>query len=58
VKNKRYCYRNGVILTNNCDPLLKGQVVEIVNETVDSYMVRVCCNSPVYTLNKKDVLVN
>jgi len=38
--------------------LLKGQVVEIIDESESQYKVRVNINSPVFILNKKDVLVN
>jgi len=58
VKNKRFCYRQGVIMTDAHPVLLKGQVVEIIDESESQYKVRVNINSPVFILNKKDVLVN
>jgi hypothetical protein len=58
VKNKRFCYRQGVILTETHATLLKGQVVQIIEEDGSDYLVRVNINSPVFVLNKQDVLVN
>lgn len=58
MKNKRFCYRQGVIMTDAHPVLLKGQVVEIIDESESQYKVRVNINSPVFILNKKDVLVN
>ena len=58
MKNKRFCYRHGVILTKAHPILLEGQVVEIIDESESSYRVRINLNSPVYILNKKDILVN
>lgn len=58
MKNKRFCYRQGVILTEAHPILLKGQVVEIIEEAGPHYVVRVNINSPVFILNRQDVLVN
>jgi hypothetical protein len=58
VKNKRFCYRQGVLLTEAHPVLLNGQVVEIIDENEFQYRVRVNINSPVFVLNKKDILVN
>lgn len=58
MKNKRFCYRQGVLLTEAHPVLLNGQVVEIIDENEFQYRVRVNINSPVFVLNKKDILVN
>lgn len=58
MKNKRFCYRQGVVLAEAHPILLKGQVVEIIDECDSHYRVRVNINSPVFILNRQDILLN
>jgi hypothetical protein len=58
VKNKRFCYRNGVVLINTRPNLLQGQVVEVIDENDTSFKVRISINGIVYIVDKKDILVN
>jgi hypothetical protein len=58
VKNKRFCYRNGVVLIDTHPHLLLGQVVEIIDESDNAFKVRVCHNSVVFVVNKENILVN
>jgi hypothetical protein len=58
VKNRRFCYRQGVVLADAHPILLKGQVVEIIDESESFYRVRVNITSQVFNLLKKDILVN
>ena len=58
MKNKRFCYRNGVVLIDTHSNLLQGQVVEVIDENDSSFKVRISVNGVVYIVDKKDILVN
>ena len=55
---KRYPYRNGIVKTDNHPNLLKGQVIEILEDCGDFYRVRVFVNAKNEEIKKEDVLVN
>ena len=58
MKNKRYCYRNGVVLIDTHPSLLQGQVVQVIGEFENSYSVRVNANAQVVCVVTKDILIN
>jgi hypothetical protein len=51
-------YRNGIVKTDTHPVLLKGQVVEIIEDCEDYYKVRVFINAKREEIKKEDVLVN
>jgi hypothetical protein len=56
---KRRCpYRNGIVKTDSHPTLLKGQVIEILEDCGDIYKVRIFLNGKKEEIKKEDVLVN
>lgn len=55
---KRYPYKNGIIKTDTHPTLLKGQVIEILEDCGDFYKVRIFLNGKHEEIKKEDVLVN
>jgi hypothetical protein len=55
---RRYPYRNGIVKTDNHPNLLKGQVIEIIEDCGDFYKVRVFINAQKEEIKKEDVLIN
>ena len=55
---KKFPYKNGIVITDEHPNLLRGQVVEVIEDLGDIYNVRVFISGKPTTINKKDVLVN
>jgi hypothetical protein len=55
---RRYPYRNGIVKTDNHPTLLRGQVIEILEDCGDFYRVRVFINAQEEEIKKEDVLIN
>jgi hypothetical protein len=55
---RKFPYKNGVVTTDTHPTLLRGQVVEIVDDLGEVYKVRVFMSGNPTTINKKDILVN
>jgi len=57
-QRRRYSYKTGIITTEEHPSLLKGQVVEIMGEDGEDYLVRVYITGQPSKIEKKFVLVN
>lgn len=55
---RKFAYRQAVVKTNKHPHLNKGQIVEIVGETVSEYKIRINETGVIFTLEKKDLIVN
>jgi hypothetical protein len=55
---RRHPYKNGIVKTDNHPSLLKGQVIEILEDCGEFYRVRVFINGKNEEIKKEDVLVN
>lgn len=55
---RKFAYKQAIIQTNKHPHLNKGQIVEIIGETLSEYKVRVNESSPIFTLEKRDLIVN
>jgi hypothetical protein len=58
VNRKRFAYRTGIVTAEEHPNLLKGQVVEIMAEDGDYYIVRIFITGQPSKIEKKFVLVN
>lgn len=58
MNKRRFAYKQGIVNTIEHSTLLKGQVVEILEESGEYYRVRVFINAKIETVNKKDIIVN
>lgn len=55
---RKFAYRQGIIKTKTHPHLKYGQIVEIIDETLSEYKIRVSYNSFVYTLEKNNIIVS
>jgi hypothetical protein len=57
-QRKRFAYRNGIVASDEHPILLKGQVVEIMEEQEEDYIVRVFLTGQPLKVEKKHILIN
>jgi len=57
-QRRAYAYRIGIVTTEEHPSLLKGQVVEIMAEDSEDFLVRVYLTGKPAKIEKKFVLVN
>jgi hypothetical protein len=55
MKNKRYNYRQGVVITENHPTLNRGQIVEILREEEFYYIVQSGRTGSLEKIEKKDI---
>lgn len=55
---RKFAYQQGIIKTDKHNYLIKGQIVEIVGETLLEYKVRTNETGFIFALEKKDLIVN
>ena len=57
-QRRRYPYRTGIVTTEEHPILLKGQVVEVMAEEGEDYLVRIYMTGQSTKVEKKFVLIN
>ena len=57
-QRKKYAYKTGIVITEEHPSLLKGQVVEVMAEEGEDYLVRIYITGKPAKIEKKFVLVN
>lgn len=55
---RKFAYKQAIIKNNNHPHLKYGQIVEIIGETCSEYKVRTNETAPIFTLEKKDLIVS
>ena len=55
MRNKRYNYRQAVVVTENHPSLEKGQIIEIIREEEFHYVVQSSRTSSIEKIEKKDL---
>jgi len=51
-------YKQGIVNTENHPPLLKGQIVEILEEHDEYYKVRLYLTGGIETVKKEEISIN
>jgi hypothetical protein len=57
-QRRTYAYRIGIVTAEEHPELLKGQVVEIMGEEGENYLVRIYLTGKSTKIEKKFILVN
>lgn len=55
---RKHAFKQAIVKTSSHTHLNKGQIVEIMGETATEYKVRINESSPIFTLEKKDLITN
>jgi hypothetical protein len=56
--NKKFMYKSGIVKTSTHPVLLLGQVIKIIKEEKDYYIVRLNYNSKEEVIEKQYVITN
>jgi hypothetical protein len=55
---RKPAYKQGIVKIRNHPHFNYGQIVEIINETITEYKIRVAHNSLIYTIEKNNIIVS